>query len=146
VAELAASGALDGLGLPVEAGGCRLAALPAVRRAVVTAPAEGVRFGAGQWLVEGDGEVDVSDAFAGLALEGTDAAAVLARLVPVNLDPAVFPAGAAARTLLRHVPLVLVAGGQGFGLLVPRSYAASAVAEVVAAMRALAARREAGDA
>jgi hypothetical protein len=146
VGELAASGALDGLGLPVEAGGCRLAALPTVRRAVVTAPAEGVRFGVGQWLVEGEGEVDVSDAFAGLALEGRDAAAVLARLVPVDLDPAAFPSGAAARTLLRHVPLVLVASERGFGLLVPRSCAASAVAEIVVAMRAVAARGEAGDA
>jgi heterotetrameric sarcosine oxidase gamma subunit len=146
VGELAVGGALEGLGLPVEAGGCRLAALPAVWRAIVTTPAEGVRFGVGQWLVEGEGEVDVSDAFAELALEGRDAAAVLARLVPVDLDPAAFPAGAAARTLLRHVPLVLVASERGFGLLVPRSYAASAVAEIVVAMRAVAARGEAGDA
>jgi sarcosine oxidase gamma subunit len=142
VAELVAADALAGLALPVEAGGCRLVALAPVRRAVVMAPRAGAaRLTAGQWLVEGEGEVDVSDAFAGLAVEGPDAAAVLARLVPLDLD-----AGLPARTLLRHTPVVVMARAGGFALLVPRSYAASAVADIVAAMRAVAARGEAGDA
>jgi hypothetical protein len=141
VAELAAADALAGLGLPVEAGRCRLAAWPLGPLAVVTRPAGGVRLGVGQWLVEGPGEVDVSDAFAGLAVEGADAAEVLARLVPVDLA-----GGLPARTLLRHTPVVVTARAGGFGLLVPRSYAGGAVAEIVAAMRAVAARREAGDA
>ena len=140
MADLVATSALDGLALPVSAGRCRLAALPEVRRAIVTAPAEGVRFGIGQWLVEGDGEVDVSDAFAGLALDGPAAADVLARLVPVDLA-----GGLPARTLLRHTPVIVTARAEGFGLLVPRSYAASAVEDLVRAMRALAAR-DGGDA
>ena len=66
---------------------------------------------------------------------------VLARLVPLDLDPARFPAGSAARSLLRHVPLLLLAREAGFDLLVPRSYARTAVHELAAAMRAVAARR-----
>jgi sarcosine oxidase subunit gamma len=94
-----------------------------------------------QWLVEGEGEVDVSDGLAGLAVEGEDAGEVLARLVPVDLS-GVLP----ARTLLRHTPVIVTVRAGGFGLMLPRSYAASAVAEVEAAMRAVAARRDAGDA
>ena len=141
MADLAATSALDRLTLPVASGRCRLAALPEVPRAIVTAPAEGVRFGIGQWLVEGDGEVDVSDAFAGLALDGPAAADVLARLVPLDLT-----VGLPARTLLRHTPVIVTARTEGFGLLVPRSYAASAVEDLVRAMRAVAAREDVCDA
>ena len=142
MADLVATSALDGLALPVSAGRCRLAALPEVRRAIVTAPAEGVRLGIGQWLVEGPGEVDVSDGFAGLAVEGEDATEVLARLVPLDLAGGGLP----ARTLLGHTPVVISARAGGFVLLVPRSYSASAVAEIAAAMRAVAARRVVRDA
>ena len=140
MADLVATSALDGLALPVSAGRCRLAALPEVPRAIVTAPTEGVRLGIGQWLVEGEGEVDVSDAFAGLALDGPAAAEVLARLVPLDLT-----AGLPARTRLRHTPVIVTARTEGFGLLVPRSLAASAVEDLVGAMRAVAAR-DGGDA
>ncbi|HVH02949.1 MAG TPA: hypothetical protein VM891_08405 [Amaricoccus sp.] len=142
MAELAAADALAGLGLPVEAGRCRLAALPLGAIAVVTRPAEGVRLAVGQWLVEGPGEVDVSDGFAGLAVEGEDATEVLARLVPLDLAGGGLP----ARTLLGHTPVVISARAGGFVLLVPRSYSASAVAEIAAAMRAVAARRVVRDA
>jgi sarcosine oxidase subunit gamma len=104
--------------------------------------------GAGLWLVEGDAPdlaalalaTDASDAWAGLLLEGRDAREVLARLVPLDLDPAAFPAGSVARSLLRQVPLLLVARGEGFELLVPRSFAGTATGELVAAMDAVAAR------
>ena len=135
MADLVATSALDGVALPAVAGRCRLAALPEMRRAVAPAPAEGVRLGIGQWLVEGEGEVDVSDAFAGLALDGPVAAEVLARLVPLDLT-----VGLPARTLLRHTPVIVTARTEGFGLLVPRSHAASAVEDLVRAMRAVAAR------
>ena len=101
------------------------------------------------WLVEGDAPQgldglaaasDQGDALAGLRLTGADAEAVLARLVPLDLDRDVFLPGAVARSLLRHVPLVLVAGDPGFELLVPRSYAGTAVAELATAMRSVAAR------
>ena len=106
--------------------------------------------GLGQWLVEGvepgpalaevAAVTDQSDAWCGLGLAGAAAVAVLARLVPLDLDPAAFPEGAAARTLLRHVPLLLVRTGAGFDLLVPRSYAETAVGEIAEAMARVAAR------
>ncbi len=65
---------------------------------------------------------------------------MLARLVPLDLAGAAFPAGTAARSLLRHVPLLIVAGEAGFELLVPRSYARTAVEELGAAMRGVEAR------
>jgi len=137
VVELEETGAFDGLGLPVVIGGCRLTALPAVRRAA----ARGVgraRLSTGCGLVEGGGAVDVSDAFAGLSLAGEPAASVLARLVPIDL--AGLPPGGMARTLLRHVPVMVTADDAGFALLVPRSFAATALGEIVDAMRAVAAR------
>ena len=128
-----------GLGLPVVIGGCRLAALPALRRAAARG-ASRARLSTGCGLVEGGGAVDVSDAFAGLSLNGSPAPAVLARLVPIDLDPLALPPGGMARTLLRHVPVIVTAGDDGFALLVPRSFAATAVGEIVEAMRAVAAR------
>ena len=65
---------------------------------------------------------------------------MLARLVPIDLDPAAFPPGSAARSMLGHVPLLLVNGDDGFELLVPRSYARTAVEELATAMRGVAAR------
>ena len=106
--------------------------------------------GIGQWLVEGReaGEVadwlgglaavtDQSDAWAGLRLAGDAArggagAAGAAR--PATRRA--FPPGSAARSLLRHVPLLLIARDEGgFELLVPRSYARTAVADLARAMR-----------
>jgi sarcosine oxidase subunit gamma len=84
------------------------------------------------------------DAWCGLGLSGPAARDVLARLVPLDLDPAAFPVGAAARSLLRHTPLLLVAEAQGFELLVPRSYARTAVRELDAAMRGVEARAALG--
>jgi heterotetrameric sarcosine oxidase gamma subunit len=175
VAELAAQDPLDGLGLPLAAGGSRLAALPAVRRVAVApfagrhaevaaalgtalpavgataALAGGHLLWAGDdvWLVEGVAAPDLaglaavveqSDAWAGLVLEGAAARDVLARLVPLDLDPSACPAGSAARTLLRQVPLLIVVTADGFRLLVPRSFAASAVEDLARAMRGVAAR------
>ena len=109
--------------------------------------------GAGLWLVEGYAPADVagwlagraavadqSDGWAGMRLTGPAAADVLARLVPLDVDPGSFPPGAAARSLLRHVPLLLVSREAGFDLLVPRSFAATVVDEIGTAMRRLAAR------
>ena len=111
-------------------------------------------FAIGQWLVEGHDPSDLAarlaglaavtdqtDAWAAMRLAGPAAPDVLARLVPLDLDPARFPAGSAARSLLRHVPLLLLARGGGLDLLVPRSYARTAVHELAGAMRAVAARR-----
>jgi sarcosine oxidase subunit gamma len=165
VAELAERGPLEGLGLPLEAGRAKLVELPWVRR-VLLAPLRGepapgpvgrvaavgggriVWAGLGQWLVEGEAAAstagvavtDQSDAWAGVALTGTAARDVLARLVPLDLDAAVFLPGTVARSMLRHVALLLIANDDGFELLVPRSMARTAIADIGAAMRAVAAR------
>jgi sarcosine oxidase subunit gamma len=84
---------------------------------------------------------DQSDGWAALSLTGAGAAAVLARLVPVDLRPTAFPAGAAARTLLNHLPVVVMrTGAVGIDLMVFRSMAATAWHEIAAAIAAVAAR------
>lgn len=84
---------------------------------------------------------DQSDAWACLVLEGTHAAAVLARLVPVDLREAAFKRGHAARTLLGHMTCTLMrTGALRYEILVFRSMAATAVHELAVAMRSVAAR------
>jgi sarcosine oxidase subunit gamma len=127
----------------------------AVGRAAAAAGGRLVWAGLGMWLLSGPADVAAlvglaavtaqEDGWCGLGLGGADAPAVLARLVPVDLDPAAFPPGAAARSLLRHVPLLIVRIEAGFELFVPRSCDRTAVHEIAAAMRAVAARAEASD-
>ncbi len=82
---------------------------------------------------------DQRDAWSALHLGGADAAGVLARLVPIDLEPEAFPPGAAARTLLGHLACVLTAEADGFGIGVMRSLTLTAVHELTRAMRAVAA-------
>ncbi len=84
---------------------------------------------------------DQSDGWAVMALEGVQAEAVLARLVPLDLRAAGFGRGAVARSLLGHMPLIVMRTAvRSFQLMVFRSMAASAVHELDTAMRAVAAR------
>lgn len=83
---------------------------------------------------------DQSDGWTALALSGPGAADALARLVPLDLAPAGFPSGSAARTELRHMACLILARADGFELLVMRSFAASAIHEIAVAMRSVAAR------
>jgi len=84
---------------------------------------------------------DQSDAWTRLILDGAAARDVLARLVPVDLSPAACPPGSARRTLLGHMPvLILHLGGDLFELLVFRSMTGTALHELTRAMRAGAAR------
>lgn len=84
---------------------------------------------------------DQSDGWVRLMLAGPSARAVLARLVPIDLAPAACPPGSARRTLLGHMPaLILHRGGDGFEILTFRSMAATAVHELSDVMRKLAAR------
>lgn len=83
---------------------------------------------------------DQSDGWAGLALEGPDAVEVLARLVPV--DPAGLAPPAAIRSLLNHLPLLLLRPGPDLWELWSfRSMAGTLLHEVEGAARAFAARR-----
>jgi sarcosine oxidase subunit gamma len=84
---------------------------------------------------------DQSDGWARLVLDGPAARDVLARLVPIDLSPAACPPGSARRTLLGHMPALIVhRGGDGFDILLFRSMAATAVHELSDVMRMVAAR------
>jgi len=84
---------------------------------------------------------DQSDAWAVLRLSGEGAEAVLARLTPLDLNPAVFKRGHAARSALGHMNAVITrTGASAFDLMVFRSMAQSAVHELHEAMISVAAR------
>ncbi|MFZ1725832.1 MAG: sarcosine oxidase subunit gamma [Albidovulum sp.] len=84
---------------------------------------------------------DQSDGWARMRIEGNDAEAVLARLVPVDLSRSSFGKDQAARTSLGHMMLLIArTGGQAFDLMVFRSMAHSAVHELEVAMKSVAAR------
>jgi sarcosine oxidase subunit gamma len=98
---------------------------------------------------EGQGEgldgiaaiTDQSDGWAGLRLSGPDAEEVLARLVP--LDLAQMPPRTSARSLLNHLPLLLIREDEGFEVWSYRSMAGTLLHELASAMRGVAARRKA---
>jgi len=84
---------------------------------------------------------DQSDGWAGLRLSGEAAEAVLARLVPLDLRAGGLASGQAARSLLNHVPcLILREAATVFELYVYRSMAGTAVHDLTEAMRSVAAR------
>jgi heterotetrameric sarcosine oxidase gamma subunit len=180
VAELLATDAFAGLGLPVALGGCRLeacapapitsvapwpgrdaeadAALRSIglgfpdpgqvisngaARAVWAGRATAFLIGADlpEGLAEHAALTDQSDGWAGLRLTGDKAEAVLARLVPLDLRPGAMPPGRAARSLLNHMPcLILRETEAAFEIHVFRSMAGTAVHELHEAMRSVAGR------
>lgn len=82
---------------------------------------------------------DQSDGWAGLAVEGAGATAVLARLCP--LDPRAFAPGTAARAPLNHMAALWIrAAPEAYEVFVFRSMARTAWHEIGAAMTGLAAR------
>ncbi|MEM9642712.1 MAG: sarcosine oxidase subunit gamma [Pseudomonadota bacterium] len=80
---------------------------------------------------------DQSDAWAIMDLTGQDAGHILARLTPIDLDPGVFPPGATARTELAHIMASVTALGQGYRIMVPRSYVGTLVHDIGQAMRSI---------
>ena len=99
-------------------------------------------------LAEHAALTDQSDAWAVLRLEGPGAAAVMARLTPLDLRDAVFGIGATARTEVAHMAGVVTRAGAAdaevFEIMAFRSMAASLVHEVTRAMRRVAARQAEG--
>lgn len=67
--------------------------------------------------------VDLSSALEGYALTGPAVSEVLARGCRLDLDPSVFPAGRAARTLMAQVSVILARGEAGMRLLTPATTA-----------------------
>lgn len=91
--------------------------------------------------IAGAAMTDQSSAWARCALDGRDAAKVLARLVPVDLRDAAFPSGRTARTQLGHMACSLTrVGPDRFEIMVFRSMAATALHELDRAMGMVAAR------
>jgi sarcosine oxidase subunit gamma len=107
------------------------------------------RFGFAPALAEAAGDAasvtELSGARAVFRLAGPDAQEALTRLVPIDLDHAVFPPGAAAVTLAGHVGVTLWRCGEdggGFEICCYRSFAGSLADALVEAARAFGCRVE----
>ena len=84
---------------------------------------------------------DQSGGWVSLSLQGPLAVQALARYVPMDLRLSAFPVGAAARTPLYHMSMVLLrTAGDGFRLMLFRSMARTAWHEIEVALKTLAAR------
>lgn len=125
------------------------AEFPKPNRTTGKADARAVFSGRGQALVlgpvlspiPGAAMTDQTDAWACVMLEGAGARAVLARLVPIDLRDTAFKRGHAARTLLMHLPVVLMrTGADRYGIMAFRSMARTLVHDLETAMEAVAAR------
>lgn len=83
---------------------------------------------------------DQSDAWTLLALIGTGAREVLARLCPLDMSAETMPEGSAARTEFAHMMALITAIPDGFGIMVMRSFSASALHHIRDAMDSVAAQ------
>lgn len=68
--------------------------------------------------------IDHSDNWAMLLLSGHEAVLALERICPLDLHPAAFPTGAAARTLMEHLGIVIIRTGATEFLLLSASSSA----------------------
>lgn len=125
------------------------AAFPDPNRTTGKAKARVVWSGHGQAMVlgpvlepiAGAAMTDQTDAWACVALEGSGARDVLARLVPIDLRDGQFKRGHAARTQLMHMNIVLMrTGADRYGIMAFRSMADTLVHDLETAMEAVAAR------
>lgn len=111
------------------------------RRIVWSGHDQAFLLGPAPGAIAGAAVTDQSDGWVLLRQQGPGAVAVLARLVPLDLRPASFPEGSAARSLLNHMPLVIWRDGRdSFALMTFRSMAATAVHELTEAMHSVATR------
>jgi sarcosine oxidase subunit gamma len=110
-------------------------------RSVWTARGQAFVLGPAVGPVKGAAVTDQSDGWAVMELSGAGAAAVLARLVPLDLREDVFKTGHTARTLLRHMTCSLTRTGTAkWEIMVFRSMAVTAVEELHTAMKSVAAQ------
>ncbi len=109
-------------------------------RLISVGPGQALLLGAAPPALEGAACVDQSDAWAAVQMTGTGVTAALARLVPVDLDPAVFPPGCTARTLVGHMTASVTRTEAGVEIMAFRSMAQTLVHELSAAARHVAAR------
>jgi heterotetrameric sarcosine oxidase gamma subunit len=91
--------------------------------------------------LEGAAVTDQTDGWTVLALSGTAAVDVLARLVPMDLRLGAFPVGRALRTQLNHMNVVILrVGDYAFEIMGFRSMARTAWHELETTMHMVAAR------
>lgn len=83
---------------------------------------------------------DQTDGWAVMRLTGKDAAAVLARLTPIDLRADVFAPGQTARTELAHMMSIISRIEGGFEIMVMRSFAQTAAHHVEEAMKSISAQ------
>ncbi len=88
---------------------------------------------------------DQSAAWLGLAVKGTDARAVMARLCPVDIDPRHLPPGRVALTEVGQIACIVMPERSRFRLLAPRSLAGSLTDRIIGAMRRVAAQSAVAD-
>lgn len=126
-------------------------ALPADGRITGRAALRAVWTGRGQYFLIGTAPADASlaavaalsdqsDGWAVLALDGDQAAAVLARICPLDLRPGSFKRNDTARTEVAHMMAVVSRTTKGFEIMVMRSFARTAVSQIAGAMRSVAAQ------
>lgn len=126
-------------------------AFPAPNRSTGKAGSRAIWFGLDQALLMGPAAdpsldahaalADQSDAWAVVRLEGADAEAVLARLVPVDMRAGRFRRGHTVRSNIQHMSgSITRIGAQAFLVMVFRSMAKTLAHDLKTAMEAVAAR------
>lgn len=84
---------------------------------------------------------DQTDGWAAMDLSGVAQDQVMARICPLDLRPTAFPVGSAARSMIGHMPAILLRRErESLRILVFRSMALTAVGDLSRAMAGLAAR------
>ena len=113
-------------------------------RAVWCAMGQALLIGAPCPVLTGAACVDQTDSWAIVRIDGVDAAAVLARLTPIDLRPSQFKRGHTARTLIGHMTgSITRLGANSFEVMVMRSMADTLVHELEQAAKNIAARASA---
>ena len=123
-------------------------ALPEPGRSGTLQEAPVIWTGRNQWFVIGDVDLpaglavtDQSDAWCRVVLSGADVEAVLARLTPLDTNPAVFKPGRVSRTLVGHMNAILWRRSRDtVEIFAFRSMAKTLVHELERAMRGVVAR------
>lgn len=133
--------------------------LPAANRSTASQGARLLWFGQRMYLLQGPAPApklaaaladhaaltDLTDGWAVVLLEGTGAADALARLTGIDLRQSRFRRDHTARTDLRHMTgSVTRVGVNAYQIMVFRSFAATLVQDLKAAMASVAARKAAG--
>lgn len=122
-------------------------ALPDIGRILAGKKGDILWSGRGEFFVlNGDvgklnaGVTDQSDAWTSVALEGSSAQEILARICPLNFGD--MDEGDVARSLIGHMPAIIIVRSDGYELMVFRAFARTLVNEVEQAMKSVAAQAD----